>query len=630
MNTVVTYKNRTIDLWPYFEGFPYLGFQIDDHSNVCYYFHRAEKLLLHQIPLQANPDFENGKKISDLDFNTFTAWDFAFDLKSESLFFTGDECNDEKLNIYQLFLSDGSRKKLTDEEYIYGKELLDHEQRIVFIGRKNTPTRMLSTLKNLDLETGQIQNLLEDTPEWTFTWTTILYHPASKKYFFCVKAHFDRNLSNILEYDSLTGKTRILLPENIKRSTFGLMTRWLDPDTLGFISDESGFANVYTYHVPTGSIRAVTQWTEPVGAADLWETDGKKLFVLVKEHPVKDRLYIIDYSDSRILYEEEFPSKVHVGSRLGIREFMFLSSVNDPFSIWELKLEEKNGDIMLLRDKLISNPPHILKQITHGRGEPIQYSTFDIDSRTQTPRMIHAFVFIPENIPENPSDRRAVITAFYGGDNVFSKQYQIFLDAGFIVMSPAVRGSWGLGAEFYSLNDRDLGGNEIIDLIYAGRYLTSRFGLQESQIGLMGGSHGGYCAIRGLTFPAEVNGRRESFQWGFAISSYGISNIVDYYKTCNIPDWVLQKAGDPATEHEKLMDRSPIRHAHRATGPLLLVHGVNDNRVPVDQSRQMAAAMKQANKPFTYIEIEGQGHGWQGLKENIRYFQEVFRFLNCI
>ena len=241
--------------------------------------------------------------------------------------------------------------------------------------------------------------------------------------------------------------------------------------------------------------------------------------------------------------------------------------------------------------------------------------------------MIHAFIFIPDNLPENPADRRAVITAFYGGDNAFNSQYQIFLQAGFIVMSPSVRGSWGFGADFYSLNDKDLGGNEIIDLIYAGRYLTDRFGLKERQIGLTGGSHGGYCAVRGLTYPDGVNGHHEHFNWGFALSSYGISDIIDYYHTCNIPDWVLQKAGDPKTEAVKLNDRSPVNHADLATGPLLMVHGENDNRVPVDQSRKMAAAMERAGKQCTYIEIPGQGHGWSGIKENLRYYREVFNFL---
>ena len=76
------------------------------------------------------------------------------------------------------------------------------------------------------------------------------------------------------------------------------------------------------------------------------------------------------------------------------------------------------------------------------------------------------------------------------------------------------------------------------------------------------------------------------------------------------------------------MDRSPVMHADKATGPILLVHGENDNRVPVDQSRQMARALADAGKPFSYVELPGQGHGWRGLAENLRYYSAVFEFFN--
>ena len=136
--------------------------------------------------------------------------------------------------------------------------------------------------------------------------------------------------------------------------------------------------------------------------------------------------------------------------------------------------------------------------------------------------------------------------------------------------------------------------------------------------------------MRGLTYPDGVNGHHEHLDFGFAIASFGISNIIDYYHTCNIPDWVLQKAGDPETEAEKLNDRSPVNHADKATGKLLLVHGENDNRVPVEQSRQMARAMEKAGKPYTYLEIPGQGHGWKGLNENLVYFKALFDFFNTL
>lgn len=59
-----------------------------------------------------------------------------------------------------------------------------------------------------------------------------------------------------------------------------------------------------------------------------------------------------------------------------------------------------------------------------------------------------------------------------------------------------------------------------------------------------------------------------------------------------IPDWVILEAGDPETEREKLLDRSPITHVNRLESPILLMHGSNDSRVEVSESRQFVAAVR--------------------------------------
>ena len=484
----------------------------------------------------------------------------------------------------------------------------------------------------MDIVSGGISILAQDDPDWTFTWTTFIKQPVSGDYIFSVNFKSDRNLSNLMSFNPMTGQRRILLPEGVKRTMFSLLNRLLDADTLLFLSDESGYINVYKLDLSSGMVTAITKWdTAPAGSTTLFPVDGRDLLFVTRDTPVKTDLFVFDPVNGKELHSETIQSNISVQTRDYLRLFAVQTDVNDPLTYWELKPGFDNSSrFKLEKIPFIRYPESLLDQIIHGRAEAIKFRTFDVDSQTGDSREIHAFVFTPENLPENPSDRRAVITAFYGGDNIFNKEYQIFLQAGFIVMSPAVRGSWGFGAEFYSLNDRDLGGNEIIDLIYGARYLCSRFGLEEHQVGLSGGSHGGYCAMRGLTYPDGVNGYHEHFKFGFAVASFGISNIIDYFHTCNIPDWVLQKAGDPETEAEKLNDRSPVNHAGKATGKLLLVHGENDNRVPVEQSRQMARAMEAAGKPYEYLEIPGQGHGWKGINESKIYYKAVFDFLSSL
>jgi len=609
-----------------------MGFMNADILNQLYYFHRGQKVTLYRTELRPLANLDSGEKVSDLDFNLFSASNFQFDPDNGYAYFAGDERNDEQFNIYRLDLATGDREKMTDEEYIYGFKFLRKEREIVFVSRRKMAERMVSFLKVLDLSTGDIAVLTEDDPEWTFTWSSFVKRPKTGEYIFAVNYQFNRNQSNLMSFDPQTGRRKILLPEGVKRSMFSFTSRLPDPDTLIFLSDESGYINVYKLSLSTGVVTSVTQWdTAPVGSLALFPVNGRDVIFVTRDTPVKTDLFVFDAADGKQLHQETVHSNFGVSTRDYLRLFAHQTGVNDPFTLWELLPSfDSSGAFRLEKIPFIKYPEDLLDKIVQGKGEAVTYPTFDIDSHTGKDRQIHAFVFTPRNLPKNPDDRRAVITAFYGGDNIFNKEYQVFLQAGFIVMSPAVRGSWGFGADFYSLNDRDLGGNEIIDLIYGARYLCQRFGLKEEQVGLSGGSHGGYCAMRGLTYPDGVNDHHEHFNFGFAIASFGISNIVDYYHTCNIPDWVLQKAGNPETESDMLMDRSPVSHADKATGKLLLVHGENDNRVPVEQSRQMAEAMKKAGKPYTYLEIPGQGHGWKGINENTTYFRSVFEFLGSV
>lgn len=632
MHSTITYRDREIDLKPYFEGFPYFGFLFADIMDQLYYLHRGEKVTLYRAPLSPLPDLETGEKVSDLDFNLFSAGNFQFDPDNGYAYFSGDEKNDEQFNIYRLDLATGEREKITNEEYIYGFRFLREEQELVFIARKKTAQRMISYLKSMNIATGTIQTLLEDDPDWTFTWSNFIKRPDTGEYIFRVNYNYDRNQSNLISFNPLTKQKKILLPEGVKRTMFSFTDRMPDRDTLIYLSDESGYINVYKLALSTGSITPVTRWdTAPVGSLALFPVSGKDLLFVTRSTPVKTDFFVFDPADSRELYRETIHSNFHVNVNDYLRLFAIETSVDDPFTVWELipRFDDRQG-FQMEKIPFIRYPEDLLDKIVHGKAEAAAFTTFDRDEATGQPREIHAFVFTPNRLPDNPKDRKAIITAFYGGDNMFNKEYQILLQAGFIVMSPSVRGSWGFGADFYSLNDRDLGGNEIIDLIYGARYLCRRFGLEEHQVGLTGGSHGGYCSMRGLTYPDGVNGHHEHFEFGFAIASFGISNIIDYYHTCNIPDWVLQKAGNPETEAEKLNDRSPVNHAGKSTGKLLLVHGENDNRVPVEQSRQMARAMEKAGKPYTYLEIPGQGHGWKGLNENLIYFKAVFDFFNTL
>jgi dipeptidyl aminopeptidase/acylaminoacyl peptidase len=298
------------------------------------------------------------------------------------------------------------------------------------------------------------------------------------------------------------------------------------------------------------------------------------------------------------------------------------------FALERAHLEVGDGQHAVLREPMLTLPEALSDHIVRCNVERVSIPTFDeVDGAT---RELHAFYLTPQNPPDDAADRLVRITAFYGGGNSWSNSSHILCAAGIATLSPAVRGSWGFGAEFAALNDGDLGGDEIVDLFHVARGLETNHGYTPDQIGLTGGSHGGYAVMRAMTFPPETNGHDDSYPFGFGTSHAGFSNILTFYEECVIPDWVVLEAGNPDTEADKLLDRSPISHVERLNAPLLLTHGTNDMRVPFAESATFAEAAEALDKPVTLVAFEGQGHGISGLDNVLAYYSAVFAFYETL
>ena len=61
---------------------------------------------------------------------------------------------------------------------------------------------------------------------------------------------------------------------------------------------------------------------------------------------------------------------------------------------------------------------------------------------------------------------------------------------------------------------------------------------------------------------------------------------------------------------EALESISPLQNAASITVPLLIAHGVEDDRVPVETVDAFVEAVRASGGDVRYLRIEGQGHGF--------------------
>lgn len=207
-----------------------------------------------------------------------------------------------------------------------------------------------------------------------------------------------------------------------------------------------------------------------------------------------------------------------------------------------------------------------------------------------------------------PGEKIPLVLQIHGGPhsmygNTYFHEFQLLAANGYAVLYTNPRGSHGYGETFAQACCGDYGGADYRDLMSAVDFALDRYDfLDESRMGVAGGSYGGFMTnwIVGQTnrFHAAVTDRSIS-NWQ---SFYGVSDIGYYFSAEEIQ-------ANPFDNPEKLWQHSPIRFVDRINTPLLIMHGEQDHRCPIEQAEQLFIALRHQDKaPVSFIRFPGASH----------------------
>jgi dipeptidyl aminopeptidase/acylaminoacyl peptidase len=153
-------------------------------------------------------------------------------------------------------------------------------------------------------------------------------------------------------------------------------------------------------------------------------------------------------------------------------------------------------------------------------------------------------------------------------------------------------------------------------------WLAERDEVDEDRTVAYGGSYGGFMVLAAL---AEYPDR-----WAGGVDVVGIANFVTFLE--NTGEWrrELREAeyGSLEDDRDFLESISPINNADEIRAPLLVMHGANDPRVPVEEAEQIAEKVAENGVPVEKLIFEDEGHGFSKLENRIEAYSTMVGFLD--
>lgn len=202
--------------------------------------------------------------------------------------------------------------------------------------------------------------------------------------------------------------------------------------------------------------------------------------------------------------------------------------------------------------------------------------------------------------------------------NDFTHPVHALLAKGVLILEPNYRGSIGRGREFMNLNYDNLGVGDLWDLESGIDYLIEQGFVDETKIGSMGGSQGGY-----LSMYIGMHTDRCAAVASFA----GVSSWYLYYIGSDARHTVHLK-GTPFEPdgREGYRKSAPIAAIENAKTPMLLHHGEKDERITVVSSQEVYRALKDKGVHTELFVLPGKGHGFITPRENYAISLHEYRW----
>ena len=409
----------------------------------------------------------------------------------------------------------------------------------------------------------------------------------------------DQRTLDMLVVDPATGQSRLMFTERSGEKSWVNLSdayRPLKDGSLIWRSERDGFGHLYRWKDGKWTQLTSGDWVvDALVAVD--EASGRLVFTGNRDGVLERHLYSVNMTAPGAIIRLTEPGWTLSGATADSTGTRFIISRSSPTQPRQTYLADANGKrIAWINENAVTGDHPYAPYLPLHR--PTQFGTIKADDGTT----LHWQMITPAL---QKGKRYPVFFMHYGGPGSqdVSRDWpgnmplrQFLVQQGWIVFQIDNRGSDNRGKKFEDAIWHAMGSVEVDDQLAGAAYLKTLPFVDPAKIAIYGWSYGGYLTLKMM-------------QQHPGVFAAGISGAP-------VTDWALYDThyterymGDPTRDAAAYTAASALPDATRISDPLLLMHGMADDNVFLDNATAFAAKMQAANRPFEMMLYPGKAHG---------------------
>lgn len=386
-------------------------------------------------------------------------------------------------------------------------------------------------------------------------------------------------------------------------------------DTLWFLSEESGFSQLYTKALDARRHRALTTGDYVISNVTATRDGRYLVFVANADMPSVYEIHRVSTTDGTI----------EALTALGGVNTYFLSLDDTQLGISHSEMDRhpdlfaKPFDTSTAPVRLTDTVSAEFKAVDWIIPSIVAVPSSDVDAP------IYSKIYLP---PNYSADQRWPAVMFVHGAGYTQNAHagwpyyfrefmfhSLLAERGFVVIDMDYRASRGYGRDWRTAIYRNMGRPELADFADGIDYLAENYNVERQRIGIYGGSYGGFMTFMALFLEPDL------FAAGAALRPVADWQHYNHGYTSNI-------LNTPLIDPEAYVTSSPIHYTDGLAKPLLIAAGMQDDNVFFQDSVLVVQRLQELGKEdFELAAYPLDPHGFVHAEAWLDEYRRILRLM---